>query len=125
MSYVLPKAMIAAMLVGGMAVPASAAMTVGTFLARANALRDQGPMALMSPEFPALKAEAKAATTQLKAERAARAAAGKPPIACVPEGESVGIMDMLDGLSDLPASYQKRPLKDGYARVLANLYPCR
>lgn len=125
MSYVLPKAVIAAMLVGGMAMPASAAMTVGTFLARANALRDQGPMALMSPEFPALKAEAKAATTQLKAERAARAAAGKPPIACVPEGESVGIMDMLDGLSDLPASYQKRPLKDGYARVLANLYPCR
>ena len=125
MSYVLPKAMIAAMLVGGMAMPASAAMTVGTFLARANALRDQGPMALMSPDFPALKAEAKAATTQLKAERATRAAAGKPPIACVPEGESVGIMDMLDGLSDLPASYQKRPLKDGYARVLANLYPCR
>ncbi|MBB3587844.1 hypothetical protein QP185_06335 [Sphingomonas aerolata] len=125
MSYVLPKAVIAAILVGGMAVPASAAMTVGTFLARANALRDQGPMALMSPDFPALKAEAKAATTQLKAERAARAAAGKPPIACVPEGESVGIMDMLDGLSDLPASYQKRPLKDGYARVLANLYPCR
>ncbi len=125
MSYVLPKAVIAAILVGGMAVPASAAMTVGTFLARANALRDQGPMALMSPDFPALKAEAKAATTHLKAERAARAAAGKPPIACVPEGESVGIMDMLDGLSDLPASYQKRPLKDGYARVLANLYPCR
>jgi hypothetical protein len=125
MSYVLPKAVIAAMLVGGMTMPASAAMTVGTFLARANALRDQGPMALMSPDFPALKAEAKAATTQLKAERAARAAAGKPPIACVPEGESVGIMDMLDGLSDLPASYQKRPLKDGYARVLANLYPCR
>ena len=125
MSYVLPKAVIAAMLVGGMAIPASAAMTVGAFLARANALRDQGPMALMSPDFPALKAEAKAATTQLKAERAARAAAGKPPIACVPEGESVGIMDMLDGLSDLPASYQKRPLKDGYARVLANLYPCR
>ncbi|PZO74371.1 MAG: hypothetical protein DI640_07655 [Sphingomonas taxi] len=100
-------------------------MTVGTFLARANALRDQGPMALMSPDFPALKAEAKAATNQLKAERAARAAAGKPPIACVPEGESVGIMDMLDGLNELPASYRKRPLKDGYARVLANLYPCR
>ena len=119
------RALIAATLVVGTAMPASAAMTVQTFLARANALRAQGPMALMSPDFPALKAEAKAATTQLKAERAARAAAGKPPIACVPEGESVGIMDMLDGLSDLPASYQKRPLKDGYARVLANLYPCR
>ncbi len=125
MSYSRSKAVVAALLMVGVAMPASAAMTVGTFLARANALRDQGPMALISPDFPALKAEAKAATNQLKADRAARAAAGKPPIACVPEGESVGIMDMLDGLSDLPASYQKRPLKDGYARVLANLYPCR
>ena len=125
MSYSRSKAIVAALLMVGAAMPASAAMTVGTFLARANALRDQGPVALMSPDLPALKAEAKAATNQLKAERAARAAAGKPPIACVPEGESVGIMDMLDGLSELPASYQKRPLKDGYARVLANLYPCR
>ncbi len=125
MSYSRSKAVVAALLMVGAAMPASAAMTVGTFLARANALRDQGPMALMSPDLPALKVEAKAATNQLKAERAARAAAGKPPIACVPEGESVGIMDMLDGLNELPASYQKRPLKDGYARVLANLYPCR
>ena len=125
MSYSRSKAVVAAVLMVGVAMPASAAMTVGTFLARANALRDQGPMALMSPDLPVLKAEAKAATNQLKAERAARAAAGKPPIACVPEGESVGIMDMLDGLNELPASYQKRPLKDGYARVLANLYPCR
>ncbi|TCQ10867.1 hypothetical protein [Sphingomonas sp. PP-CC-3A-396] len=125
MLYSRSKAVVTALLMVGVAMPASAAMTVGTFLARANALRDQGPMALMSPDLPALKAEAKAATNQLKADRAARAAAGKPPIACVPEGESVGIMDMLDGLNELPASYQKRPLKDGYARVLANLYPCR
>jgi hypothetical protein len=125
MSYWRFKAVVAALLMVGVAMPASAAMTVGTFLTRANALRDQGPMALMSPDLPALKTEAKAATNQLKAERAARAAAGKPPIACVPEGQSVGIMDMLDGLNELPASYRKRPLKDGYARVLANLYPCR
>jgi hypothetical protein len=125
MSYSRSKTVVAALLMVSVAMPASAAMTVGTFLARANALRDQGPMALMSPDLPALKAEAKTATNQLKAERAARAASGKPPIACVPEGESVGIMDMLDGLNELPASYQKRPLKDGYARVLANLYPCR
>jgi hypothetical protein len=125
MSYSRSKAVIAALLIAGVALPASAAMTVGTFLARANALRDQGPMALMSPDFTILKAEAKTATTQLKAERAARAAAGKPPIACVPEGEKIGIMDMLDGLAALPATDQKRPLKDGYAKVIAKHYPCR
>ena len=128
MSYLpnLPaKMLVAALAVTVAAVPANAAMTVQTFLARANALRDQGPMALMSPDLSVLKAEAKTATTQLKAERAARAAAGKPPIACVPEGEKVGIMEMLDGLSQLPAADQKRPLKDGYARVLAKRFPCR
>ena len=124
MSYSRSKAVVATVLMVGVAMPANAAMTVGTFLARANALRDQGPMALMSPDFPVLKAEAKAATAELKADRAARAAAGKKPVACVPEGESVGIMDMLDGLAALPAADQKRPLKDGYARVLAKRFPC-
>jgi hydrogenase maturation factor HypF (carbamoyltransferase family) len=122
MSFV--RTAVASLVLVGIAVPANAAMTVQTFLERANALRDQGPMALMSPDLPVLKAEAKAATTQLKADRAARAAAGKKPIACVPEGESIGIMDMLDGLSALPAADQKRPLKDGYARVLAKRFPC-
>lgn len=122
MSFV--RSVVASLVLVGFAVPANAAMTVQTFLERANALRDQGPMALMSPDLPVLKAEAKAATTQLKADRAARAAAGKKPIACVPEGETVGIMDMLDGLAALPAADQKRPLKDGYARVLAKRFPC-
>jgi hydrogenase maturation factor HypF (carbamoyltransferase family) len=122
MSFV--RSVVASLVLIGVAVPADAAMTVQAFLARANALRDQGPMALMSPDLPVLKAEAKAATNELKADRAARAAAGKKPIACVPEGETVGIMDMLDGLSALPAADQKRPLKDGYARVLAKRFPC-
>ncbi len=122
MSFV--RTAVASLVLVGIAVPADAAMTVQTFLERANALRDQGPMALMSPDLPVLKAEAKAATTQLKADRAVRAAAGKKPIACVPDGETVGIMDMLDGLAALPAADQKRPLKDGYARVLAKRFPC-
>lgn len=122
MSFV--RTVVASLVLVGVAVPADAAMTVQTFLSRANALRDQGPMALMSPDLPVLKAEAKQATTQLRSEGAARAAAGKKPIACVPDGEKIGIMDMLDGLAALPASAQKRPLKDGYAQVLAKRFPC-
>jgi len=106
------------------AVPASAAMTVGTFVTRASALKAQGPMALMSPDFPILRDEAKAATAQLKAEREARKARGLKPIACVPEGQSIGILEMLDGLAALPPAQQKLPLKDGYARVLAKRFPC-
>lgn len=115
---------IASLVLLGVAVPADAAMTVQTFLARANALKGEGPMALMSPDFTVLKDEARVAKTQLRAESAARVAAGKKPIACVPEGQSIGIMEMLDGLSALPSAYQKRPLKDGYAQVLAKRFPC-
>ena len=107
------------------AAPAGAAMTTGTFVAKANALRANPLTAITSPDFALLRDEARTATAQLRAERDARRAAGKPPIACVPEGQSIGITDMLDGLAALPPALQKRPLKDGYAAVLAKRFPCR
>ncbi|WP_244501652.1 hypothetical protein [Sphingomonas gellani] len=117
-----PATLIAACLA---AAPADAAMTVSTFLSRAQPLRDQGMMAVLDPDFQVLKAEADNAKHQLRAEDAQRRAAGKPPIACVPEGEKIGITDMLDGLAALPARDKRLPLKDGYARVLAKRFPCR
>lgn len=107
------------------AAPAAAAMTTGTFVAKANALRANPLTALVSPDYAVLRDEARAATAQLKAEAATRQAAGKPPIACVPDGQRIGITDMLDGLAALPPAQQKRPLKDGYAAVLARRFPCR
>ena len=106
------------------AAPASAAMTVGTFLTRAAPLRANPFTALTNPDYQVLKAEADAATRQLRAEGAARVAAGKKPIACMPEGEKIGIMQMLGGLDALSPAEKKLPLKDGYARVLARTYPC-
>ena len=107
------------------AAPVSAKMTVGTFVTRANALRANPLTAFSSPDFAVLRTEAQSATAQLKADRDTRRAAGKPPIACVPEGQSIGITDMLDGLAALPAADQRLPLKDGYAKVIAKRYPCR
>jgi len=106
------------------AAPASAAMTVSTFLTKANALKAQGPMALMSPDFALLRTETQTATAQLKADRDARKAKGLKPIACIPEGQSIGIMEMLDGLNALSPAEQRLQLKDGYARVLAKRFPC-
>ena len=108
----------------GLAAPASAAMTVGTFLAKAAPLRANPFTALTNPDYQVLKAEADAATRQLRAESAARKVGKKKPIACVPDGEKIGILQMLVGLDALPASDRKLPLKDGYAKVLARTYPC-
>lgn len=108
-----------------LAAPAGAAMTVGTFVQRANALRDLGFAAMLAPDFQVLKEEARVARQELKAENAKRLAARRPGIACVPDGQSVGIEEMIDSLAALPAADQRRPLKDGYARVLGAKFPCR
>jgi hypothetical protein len=121
MSFRMPLFLAAVALI---AAPADAAMTVGTFLSKAAPLRANPFTALTNPDYPVLKAEADAATRALKADRAARAAAGKPPIACIPEGESLGILDMLTGLDALSPAEKRLPLKDGYARVLAKRFPC-
>lgn len=102
----------------------AADMTVGAFLSRAAPLRANPLLALMSPDYPVLKDEARQATRALRADAARRRAAGKRPIACLPDGESPGIEQMLDGLDRLPAADKRLPLKDGYAKVLARDYPC-
>lgn len=106
------------------AVPASAKMTVETFVTKASALRANPLAAIASPDLSLLRAEAQAATRELKSDRGARKAAGKPPIACPPQGQSIGIMEMLDGLAALPLADRKRPLKEGYAKVIAKRFPC-
>ena len=106
------------------AAPASAKMSVGTFVTKASALRANPLTALASPDFALLRTEAQTAAAQLKADRDARKAAGKPPIACPPQGQSIGIMEMIDGLSALPAADQRLSLKDGYAKVIAKRFPC-
>lgn len=119
------KKLVALLAVATLASPAAAAMTVGTFVAKANALRANPLTAIASPDLGTLRSEAQAAAAQLKAERDARRAEGKPPIACVPAGQSIGIMEMIDGLAALPAPDQRLPLKQGYAKVIARRYPCR
>ena len=108
-----------------LAAPAGAAMTVGTFVQRANALRDMGFAAMLSPDFQVLKEEARQAKAQLKAENARRLAARQRPIACIPDGGTIAIEEMVDDLAALPAADQRRPLKDGYAKVVAQHFPCR
>ncbi len=117
--------LVSGLLLVAAAAPASAAMTVGAFVAKANALRANPLTAFTSPDFSLLRTEAQAATAQLKAEREARKAAGQPPIACPPAGQSIGIIEMVDSLGTLPAADQRLPLKQGYAKVLARKFPCR
>ena len=109
------------------AAPALAAgPTVASFLARANPIRDQGVLGMLSPEVPQLRAQAKEAIRQMKADNAARTRAGKPIYCKAPDEPDPAIEDMVDALNDIPLRQQRTlPLKDGIARAMAHFFPCR
>jgi len=104
---------------------AAQAMTVDQFLAKANALKAKGMMALLSPDVGVLKAEMADAVKTLQAEKAARKAAGKPPLVCAPEGTRLTQNEMLGGLAALPSAQRSGSLKDGVSQVMRNRFPCR
>lgn len=107
------------------ATPAAAQMSVGEFLERAEPLREGGLTAMLSGDLPVLRAEAMDALAQMRAERDARRAAGKPPLYCKPTGApDPGVNEMIDGLERIPERQQGMPLKDGIIRVMQQMYPC-
>lgn len=111
-------------MVGLIAPVAAQAMTVDQFLAKANALKAKGMMALLSPDVGVLKSEMADAIQALKAEKAARKAAGLPPRVCAPEGTKITQNEMLGGLAALPPAQRAGSLKDGVSQVMRNRFPC-
>lgn len=100
------------------------AMTVDQFLARANALKAKGVMAMLSSDIGVLKAEIADATTAWKADKAARKAAGQPPLACAPEGTKMTSDELLKWFAALPPAQRAASVKEGFARVIVAHYPC-
>jgi hypothetical protein len=107
-------------------VPAAAqAMTVDQFLAKADALKARGMMAMLSPDVGVLKSEMAEALQAWQARKAARKAAGKPPLACAPEGTTMSRDEMLGALAALPPAQRAGSVRDGVARMFMAGYPCR
>jgi len=121
------------MLGAALAVPLAAAaqvhapMSVQTFLTKVEALKAKGMMAMFSPDVKLIKAEVATASAQLQAEKKARAAAGKPPVACPPEvnGKTkMGSEEFIGALKAIPPAQRGMSLKDGLSRVIVTKYPC-
>jgi hypothetical protein len=105
---------------------AARAMSTDQFLARANALKARGMMAMLSPDVGVLQGEMATALAGWKADKAARQAAGKPPLDCAQAGDKRLTRDeMLAALGSLTREQRAAPLKDGVAQVMARRYPCR
>ncbi|MFC3579794.1 hypothetical protein [Sphingomonas hylomeconis] len=121
------------MLAAALAVPAAATaqvrapMSVQTFLSKVEALKAKGMMAMFSPDVKLLKAEMATVAAQLQAEKKAREAAGKPPLACPPKSDGknkMGSEEFLTALRTIPPAQRGMSMKDGLSRVIVAKYPC-
>jgi len=95
---------------------AASAMPVSTFLAKADALRAKGPLALLSGDLKLLTNEIQAA------ERA-----GKPKAYCTPgAGVKLTDKDILAAMQAVPVPHRaSTSTKDALRGYLARRFPCR
>ena len=117
----------AAMLAGsgpGAALAQTGAMSVATFLAKADALRAKGPFALMSGDYKLLKAEVTGAAQAYRARLKGEQAAGRPS-SCPPARAPFNSDDVMAQMRSYPAA--SRP-HTSVATAVADLflarYPC-
>ena len=111
------------------AVPATAlqaqSMPVSTFLAKANALKAKGAMALFSSDIKLLKKEVTDAAAQLREERAAAVKAGRKPAYCPPAAKtSLDSKELLAYLRSIPPARRGMQVRDGLRGLFARKYPC-
>ena len=102
-------------------------MPVPQFLAKAEALKKKGPLALLSGDLGLLKKEVTQSAKLLRAERLAAKAAGRKPAYCPPEGSgsSLGSDEVLGHFKSIPPAQAARMrVKDAMRSLMAKRYPC-
>lgn len=104
---------------------AAGEMSVASFLAKADALRAKGAMALFSSDYKALKQEGEAAGAHYRARLQAERTAGKPS-SCAPKGTRPSSDQLLSFLRSYPDAARARiPMRDAMADYFIRNYPCR
>ena len=102
----------------------AAAMDVATFIAKGEALKAKGMLAMFSGDLRVVREEAKQASRLYQLDKQARAKAGLPPNSCPPPGAKLGAMEFFDELKKIPVAERGMPMKDGMAWVSRRKFPC-
>lgn len=110
------------------AVPIAAApgdMSAAAFLAKADALKAKGMMAMMSSDIALLRDEAQAAGRAYRAKLAADKAAGRAAESCPPAKASMGSAALIAYLRSYPEAQRTRlTMNAAVAELLRKKYPC-
>ena len=121
------KRMLAALALAAVAAPAVAApgdMSVATFLAKADALRARGPMALFSSDIGLLKAEATAGGQEYRTRLVGERQRGTPS-SCPPPRSAMNQNVLLTHLRSYPAAQRPRvTMRAAMADWFVRTYPC-
>lgn len=108
--------------------PAHAAggeMSVAAFLAKADALKAKGPMALFSPDIKVLQQEGQAAGLAYKAQLDAERSQGRPS-SCPPKGVKISSDQVLTHLRSYPADLRPRTtMRAAIGDMFKRSWPCR
>lgn len=99
-------------------------MTVADFMARADALKKKGPMALFSGDIGKLKGEIQNSAKQLRTERLAAQKAGRKPLFCPPEKGSLNSDELMTHFQSIPPAQRGMNVKTGLAGLMRKKYPC-
>ncbi|WP_374285491.1 hypothetical protein [Novosphingobium sp.] len=114
-----------ALLAASPALAAAGEMSVATFLAKADALKAKGAMALFSPDIKVLQQEGQAAGMAYKAQLDAERAQGRPS-SCPPKNPKVSSDQVLAHLRTYPAA--QRPavtMRAAIGDMFKKTWPCR
>jgi hypothetical protein len=104
------------------------AMTVAEFLAKANALKAKGMLAMMSSDLGVVKGEFKTATGNWRADVDAARAKGRTDLGCPPAKGQVKMdsdMVMADLAAVPPALQPRISVKTAFYDAMAKRFPCK
>ena len=118
-------AMVLPLLAATPALAAPGDINVASFLAKADALRAKGAMALFSSDYKLLQSEGKAAGKAYRLRLNDERAAGKPS-SCPPQPAPVNSNTLLAHLRTYPAEHRGHTsLKTAMADLFIKTWPCR
>lgn len=101
-------------------------MSVAAFLAKADALKGKGILAMGSPDIDLLKTEVQGAGKSYRARIVADNQAGEPPHSCPPEKTAMKSNELLTHFRTYPASQRGRiSVRAAFYDLMKKRYPCK
>lgn len=99
-------------------------MPVVEFIAKAEALKKRGPLALFSSDYRRLKAEVNNSAKALGAEQFAARKAGRKPATCMPKQISLGTDEVLSHFQTISRVEPGLRVRAAVLSFVNKKYPC-